>query len=76
MKVQITINGSLIEWDTSVCDDGVVVNQIALDISSGKSPEDVLSAYLRRYKENLNYICPECAIKTEKKTKKKQGKLL
>jgi hypothetical protein len=60
LPVEPNQGGVEIEWDSSMCDDRVEVNQIARDISKGKTPMDVLDGYVRRHAALMAYVCPVC----------------
>ncbi len=75
MKIVLTLENATVEWDRSLCDDEVELNQIALDIQNGKSHKEILAAYLRRRKDMLDYVCPVCAMKDVEINDDSQGDL-
>jgi hypothetical protein len=61
MKITLQVNDATIEWDSSMCDDRIEVNQIARDVAGGKfKPSEILERYVKRNAQLMSFVCPVC----------------
>jgi hypothetical protein len=76
LKITIHHPIATVEWDSSLNDDRIELNQIARDIASGLDAGTILANYCERHKAMMEYDppAPKAPRKPRKKRTKKDGK--
>jgi len=61
VKITLSYQGASVEWDSSMLDDRIELNQIARDISEDMDAAKIIRRHVDRNQHMMDFECQVCA---------------